>query len=185
MMSATICRHTGLFEPPPIRRMLLALQAGLAQQIQSVTQTEGGAFDHGAAQVGAGQVGHGQAVHTAGGVGQGGHAFAVEERQHAHAVGADGRLGDQGVEGQVEVEQLANHPGGVGQVHGADQRQPAAAGGAEGRHRCIRADLGCSAKAYTVPDEPRLMVITPGAILPVPMAPIMLSPPPLATMAQG
>ncbi|MNC68933.1 hypothetical protein D3C75_1195770 [compost metagenome] len=45
--------------------------------------------------------------------------------------------------------------------------------------------FGCSAKAYTVPDEPRLMVIAPGLMLPVPMAPIMLSPPPLDTSACG
>ncbi len=45
--------------------------------------------------------------------------------------------------------------------------------------------LPASAKAYTVPDEPRLMVIEPGAMLPVPMAPIMLSPPPLETIALG
>ena len=44
---------------------------------------------------------------------------------------------------------------------------------------------GCGAKAYTVPDEPRLMVMSPGSILPVPIAAIMLSPPPLDTTALG
>lgn len=42
---------------------------------------------------------------------------------------------------------------------------------------------GSSANAYKVPEVPRLMVIAPGLILPVPIAPIMLSPPPLATSA--
>ena len=44
---------------------------------------------------------------------------------------------------------------------------------------------GWSAKAYNVPEVPRLMVIAPELIFPVPIAPIMLSPPPLDTMACG
>lgn len=41
---------------------------------------------------------------------------------------------------------------------------------------------GKSAHANSVPDVPRLIVSTPGATLPVPMAAIMLSPPPAATI---
>lgn len=44
---------------------------------------------------------------------------------------------------------------------------------------------GWSAWAARVPEVPRLRVIMPGAILPVPMAPSMLSPPPVATQVCG
>ncbi|MNF79772.1 hypothetical protein D3C84_619980 [compost metagenome] len=106
-----------------------ALYAIVPQQVQSVSQPEGRAFDHGAAQIGFGQVGHGQPEQAAAGVGKRGDAFAVEKRQHAHALGTDRRVLYQFIELlDVEVQQFANHPGGIGQVHGADQRQPTAVG---------------------------------------------------------
>ncbi|MCY1408293.1 hypothetical protein D9M71_236120 [compost metagenome] len=75
-------------------------------------------------------------------MGQGGHTFAIEERQHAHTVGTDWRLGNEVVELiDVEVQQLANQAGGIGQVHGADQRQPAATGRTERGNRGIRGDV--------------------------------------------
>lgn len=43
------------------------------------------------------------------------------------------------------------------------------------------ATTGCSAKVNSVPEVPRLIVVMPGRIFPVPMAAIMLSPPPDAT----
>ncbi|MCY1178170.1 hypothetical protein D9M71_381210 [compost metagenome] len=75
-------------------------------------------------------------------MGQGGHPLAVEERQHAHAFGTDGRFGNQCVELiDVEVQQVANQAGGIGQVHGADQWQPAAAGRTERGDCGIRGDV--------------------------------------------
>ncbi|MNN59972.1 hypothetical protein D3C81_1751250 [compost metagenome] len=75
-------------------------------------------------------------------MGQGGHPLAVEERQHAHTFSADRRVGHKRVELiDVEVQQVADQPGGIGQVHGADQRQPAAGGRAERGNGGIRGDV--------------------------------------------
>src|SRR5690606_4794934 len=98
-----------------------AVNTAVAQQVQAVTQAEGHAFEHGATEVGTGEVVAGQAVQAGAGLGQGGYAFAVEEGQHGHAFGTDGRLRHQGVEPvEIQLQQLANGAVGVGQVHGAD-----------------------------------------------------------------
>ncbi len=108
---------------------LFAFDTAVAQQVQPVAKAEGSAFDHRTRQVGLGQIGAVQPDDAAGRIGQGGHAFAVQKGQHQYAFGTDRRLGDCLVEaGDVEGEQLANGGRRVGQVHRADQRQPAAGG---------------------------------------------------------
>nr|GEX10615.1 hypothetical protein [Tanacetum cinerariifolium] len=121
---------------------VIAFDAAVTQQIKAVTQTEGGAFDHRAAQVGLVKIGAVQTQYAAGGVGQGGHALAVEERQHEHTLSADGGGRNGRIErADVQRKQFAHRAGGVGQVHGADQRQPAARRGTEGRHRGLAVDI--------------------------------------------
>src|SRR5579859_1425634 len=49
----------------------------------------------------------------------------------------------------------------------------------------VGSDAGCVWKEYTVEEVPRLSVTLPSQTFPVPMAPIMLSPPPAETMHEG
>ncbi|MNH04022.1 hypothetical protein D3C79_632980 [compost metagenome] len=120
-----------------------ALQAAGVQQVQAIAQAEASAFEHGPAQVGAGQVGAGHAMQAGAGSGQRRYAFAIEKRQHQQAVGAKRRLRGEGREaGEVKLQQVTHQRAGVGQVHRADQGQPATAGGAEVRHLTLGVELG-------------------------------------------
>lgn len=124
------------------------MQAVAAQQVQTITQTEGGAFNGRPAQVGLVKIGQGQALNTAGGAGQGGHPFAVEKRQHADAFSANRRLAGQLIEIiQGQTQHLAYGAGDIGQVEGANQRQPAAAGRQKLATAASGRACGCGSKA--------------------------------------
>ena len=181
--SAQICRQAGLWLPPPVRRISAGAMPSWRKRRKPVAEAHGHSLRHSAGQGPGHHVLRVQAVEDTAAAGQVRGALPVQVRQEKEALRAGRRY-------LPWPPRAARGPSrtSCGPARWPRSRswcRPAAAS-----HPCCRKRRrhppphrrpAPSSRSRACRSCPRLAVSTPGAMFPVPIAPIMLSPPPALT----